>query len=207
MTATVDARSRPLDAPDLSTAELYGHLEAVADALASRTTQTCTTSEVAALTVQHERITRKLTGITYQRILDTDERGAFATAGYTTLTMFLATGLRLGRGEANRRLTAARSTGHTHATTGQTLAPKLPHTAAAVTDGAISTDHVAVITAVLNKLPSTVEPTMSDAAEAELAAAARLFTPTDLGKIGDRILAHLDPDGQLTDENRDTGTS
>lgn len=185
----------------VSTAELYDHLEAVVDALASRNTTVSTPKEVAALTVQHERIARKLTGIGYRRILDVEERGAFAAAGFTTLGMFLSTGLRLGRGEASRRLTAARAVGETRALTGERLAPQQPETAAAVADGAISADHVAVITAVLNKLPSTVEPTMQQAAEAELASAARVFTPTDLGKIGDRILAHLDPDGRLTGDN------
>ncbi|GAB19352.1 hypothetical protein GOEFS_081_00420 [Gordonia effusa NBRC 100432] len=184
----------------LSVAELYHLAEAAIDRLAQMPTAASTSKEVAALAYTHERVARKLAGVGYQRVLDVEERGAYTGAGYTTLSMFLATGLRLGRGAANRCLAATRATGERRAITGETLSPNRPTAAEAVEQGLISEDHVTVIETVLDKVPSTIGPAKVASAEAELAANARLFSPTDLAKIGDRILTHLDPDGTLTDD-------
>ncbi|MDQ2790161.1 MAG: HNH endonuclease [Actinomycetota bacterium] len=51
------------------------------------------------------------------------------------------------------------------------------------------------MTEATNAIPACVNAADRDAAEAELAHHARSFHPTALHKIGQRILAHLDPDG------------
>ncbi|GAB17036.1 hypothetical protein GOEFS_018_00680 [Gordonia effusa NBRC 100432] len=187
------------DVAGLSIAELYSLAEATIDRLAEVSTTSLSSKDVAGLAYTHELVARKLTGVGYQRVLDVEERSAYTVAGYTTLSMFLAAGLRLGRSAANRRLTAARATGERRGITGETLPPNRPATAEAVEQGAISEDHITVIESVLDKLPSAVPPDRVTAAETQLAANACLLSPTDLAKVGDRILAHLDPDGTLTD--------
>ncbi|WP_433734427.1 DUF222 domain-containing protein [Nocardia sp. CA-129566] len=44
-------------------------------------------------------------------------------------------------------------------------------------------------------------PTDREATEQILAELARSGSPDGIGKLGDRILAHLNPDGRLTDAN------
>ena len=44
-------------------------------------------------------------------------------------------------------------------------------------------------------MPASVTVTQRAQVEADLASHARTFGPTDLAKLGQRLLAHLDPDG------------
>ncbi len=80
-------------------------------------------------------------------------------------------------------------------TAGGALAPCLPNTAVALAADEIGPVQVKVITEMMGAIPTTVGPAEREAAEAELALHARSFHPTALHKIGQRILAHLDPDG------------
>ncbi|WP_411815722.1 DUF222 domain-containing protein [Gordonia sp. SND2] len=82
---------------------------------------------------------------------------------------------------------------------GETLPPRKPATAAAVAAGTVGAEHALVISGVLAKVPGCISPEVKARAEAELADAAAGLNPDDLGKVGDRLLAHLDPDGQESD--------
>jgi hypothetical protein len=70
--------------------------------------------------------------------------------------------------------------------TGQVIEPRLPAARAAMAEGAISADHVTRIATVISQVPS---------GDADMAEAARQFTPTELGRIGQRIVDALNPDG------------
>jgi len=52
----------------------------------------------------------------------------------------------------------------------------------------------------MKKVPHATAPADREAAEEILAGFAATGSPDDIGKLGDSILAHLDPDGRLTDE-------
>ncbi|MBT0568691.1 DUF222 domain-containing protein, partial [Williamsia sp. CHRR-6] len=69
--------------------------------------------------------------------------------------------------------------------------------AAAMADGALGHDHVDAVLDVLAKIPSATAPELRDLADTHLADIARHHTPRDITRAGNRILAHLDPDGQL----------
>ncbi|GAC61472.1 hypothetical protein GSI01S_18_00330 [Gordonia sihwensis NBRC 108236] len=112
---------------------------------------------------------------------------------------YLSQGLRLGTREAGRRVRLTENIGSLSNFQGETLPPRKPATAAAVADGCIGAEHALVISAVLAKVPGCISPEVKARAEAELAAAASGLNPDDLGKVGDRLLAHLDPDGQESD--------
>ncbi|MGA9312442.1 MAG: DUF222 domain-containing protein, partial [Pseudonocardiaceae bacterium] len=71
----------------------------------------------------------------------------------------------------------------------------LPATAAALAAGEIGPAQVRVITETIGAIPASVRTDDRDAAEAELARHARSFNSTSLHRIGQHILAHLDPDG------------
>ena len=52
----------------------------------------------------------------------------------------------------------------------------------------------------MRKIPADVDPADREAAEATLAHYAREYDPSSLRDLGARILAHLDPDGTITDD-------
>ncbi len=68
-----------------------------------------------------------------------------------------------------------------------------PILAGAVTDGALTTSQAAAIGRVLADVPDT-EPGLVDKVEAELIGHATQFEPTILHRLGERVLAHINPD-------------
>ncbi|GAA5061638.1 HNH endonuclease signature motif containing protein [Nocardia callitridis] len=108
--------------------------------------------------------------------------------------------LRLSHVEAGARVNAAMSLGAWHAMDGSVREPELPHTAEALRQGEISTDHARHIAKVMKRVPASTPHTDMQAAEEILADFARDGSPDDIPKVGDRILAHLDPEGTLTDD-------
>ena len=75
--------------------------------------------------------------------------------------------------------------------TGQPIEPQLPATRAAMAEGAISAEHVSKIGAVIDKTPIEYREQI----DTDLAGRAREFTPRQVGLLGQRIVAALDPDG------------
>jgi Domain of unknown function (DUF222) len=59
------------------------------------------------------------------------------------------------------------------------------------------------LTETINAIPADVNTADRDAAEAELAHHGRSFNSTSLYKIGQRILAHLNPDGPQPRDERE----
>jgi hypothetical protein len=66
--------------------------------------------------------------------------------------------------------------------------------------GAIGSSHLRVITATMRRIPPGTHPGTTAQAEETLAHAARRFDPAALTRIGERLLAHLDPDGRAPAE-------
>jgi Domain of unknown function (DUF222)/HNH endonuclease len=103
--------------------------------------------------------------------------------------------LHVSTGEAKARVEQAELLTPRRSLTGELLAPLLPATAAELVAGAIGPAHVKVITATLRQIPSTIPSEVVARAEETLARAASGFDPAALTRIGERLLAHLDPDG------------
>ena len=114
----------------------------------------------------------------------------------------LADELRITRAEANRRISDAAELGPRHNLAGEALAPIRPATATAQRDGAINTDHVALITKFFRLLPDAISTAERDRAETELADYARGFRPDQLAKLAAKKFDCLVPDGLFTDETR-----
>ncbi|MGH3883306.1 MAG: DUF222 domain-containing protein [Pseudonocardiaceae bacterium] len=77
----------------------------------------------------------------------------------------------------------------------------LPATAAELAAGSIGPTHLRVITATMRRIPPGMHPGTAAQAEENLAHAARRFDPAALARIGERLLAHLDPDGKAPSES------
>ncbi|MCR5978325.1 DUF222 domain-containing protein [Gordonia jinghuaiqii] len=186
-------------APQPELVEQYDRLHALIDEISQTASTRCTDAELLKVAYEHERATRRMLSLSVRHIVDVEERGAFRKAGCKSINNFMTTVLRLS-GETTRRLRQVRVLGKWADMQGSRLEPKFPETANAVADGDISSSHVDVIIDVMNKIPAAVDATEKEAAEAALAHYAREYDPRSLRQLGERILAHLDPDGSITDD-------
>ncbi len=134
-------------------------------------------------------------------VTELEAQQAGPVTGFGTTARLVAGVLNLSTGEAKARVEQAQLLTPRHSLTGELLPPALPATATELTAGAIGPAHVKVITATLRQIPPTTPPEVVAHAEETLATAARRFDPAALTRIGERLLAHLDPDGTApTDE-------
>ena len=144
----------------------------------------------------------------YSRVLEVvhqlDDEKVGAVAGFGTTARLLAGVLNLSKGEARTRVEHAGLLTPRQSLSGELLPPSLPATAAELAAGAISPTHVRIIATAMGRIPDGTHPDKAAQAEQTLASAARRFDPAALTRIGERLLAHLDPDGPEPVEEPDT---
>ncbi len=137
--------------------------------------------------------------IVYSVLLDAfaevDSRHLAVQAGFRSTASLVGELVHLSKTEARLRAEQAAKLGARRALGGESLAPQLPETAAALAAGEIGPAHTRVITEVMDAVPTSTSVTLRAQVEADLAGHARTFGPTELAKLGQRLLAHLDPDG------------
>ncbi|OBA81032.1 hypothetical protein A9W99_15090, partial [Mycobacterium sp. 1164966.3] len=75
-------------------------------------------------------------------------------------------------------------------------------TAATQRDGLIGDGHVKVIRSFFAHLPTDIDLTTREAADADLADKARHYRPDELAKYAQRVMDWLNPDGELHDQER-----
>jgi hypothetical protein len=110
--------------------------------------------------------------------------------------------LRISREEARRRVRDTDNLGPRSAITGEPLGPLWELVAAALAEGAINTEHVAVITWFFTKVPLwAADPVTMAQCEADLVADARVKTPEDLRRAAQKLLYELDQDGPEPDDD------
>ncbi|MFF3567556.1 DUF222 domain-containing protein [Nocardia jiangxiensis] len=147
-----------------------------------------------------ERAARMLAAVQHRVLIEVDSRSIPANSGAKTIKWFLMETLRLSHAAAGARVRAAARVGVFHNLAGDEREPELPCTAAALRCGDISVEHARGIATVMGRVSRGVEAVDREAAEQILADFATTGSPDDIGKIGDSILAHLDPDGKNTDD-------
>lgn len=175
-------------------------LLAAAGELVERSLAPLSDSETVELLRGLEQAARMLTAVQYRLLIEVDSRYVPADTGAKTIKRFLIETLRLSNAEAGARVYAAAQVGALRDLSGEEREPELPRTAAELRRGGISADHVRGIATVMRKVPRGVAAADREAAEEILAGFAAAGSPDDICKLGDTILAHLDPDGRLTDE-------
>ncbi|WP_157576609.1 DUF222 domain-containing protein, partial [Mycobacterium sp. GA-2829] len=97
--------------------------------------------------------------------------------GATSHKQLLANALRLTLKEAGERLADTRQLGPRQTLTGEPVRPELPHTAAAVAEGAIGSAHVRIIQDFIKNLPIWVSFARRDDYERDLVGHARALRP------------------------------
>jgi hypothetical protein len=122
--------------------------------------------------------------------------------GGKSWTDVLSNRMRIGRGQARRRLDEAEDLGPRTAMTGEVLEPLLPHVAAAQAAGTIGDEHVRIIRRFFADLPNAVDFETHQACEVDLARIASEHTPDALRKAADRLMALVHPDGDFSDIDR-----
>ena len=114
----------------------------------------------------------------------------------------LATRLRIGRGEARRRVEEAADLGPRTTLSAQPLPPKLEATAAGQRAGRIDNEHIKIIRAFFAQLPSFIDEPTRATAEQDLAGIACAYGPAELQRYAVHYALVLNPDGTFSDKDR-----
>ncbi|WP_248949800.1 DUF222 domain-containing protein [Rhodococcus opacus] len=181
-------------------AEHLSMLAAAVDGLLDAGLAELSDSELVEVMRGVEQSLRRAETVSHRLVVESVERSAPASLGYTSPRKLLIDVLRISGADASARVAAARELGVWHTLAGDPMPPVLPETAAAQADGDIGTDHVRAITKAMRKIPHAVGNEAVAGAEAVLATLARSGTPEDVEQAGHRLLAYLNPDGSLGDD-------
>ncbi|QKT06554.1 DUF222 domain-containing protein [Gordonia sp. X0973] len=185
--------------PD-SPRELAELLDAVVVKLASAPLALASDAEVVSTVEALERVWRRADAVNAGVFVEISDRALWEPLGYKKVRDFYSVHLRLGTTEAARREAVAAAIGRLNSMTGERLPPKREPLADAVAAGEVSASHVREVEAILAKIPHAASAADVDVAVTVLTETAKATTPEDLRKPGQHILAHLDPDGSLTDD-------
>jgi hypothetical protein len=110
--------------------------------------------------------------------------------------------LRIGEGEAIRRLEDAERFGPRRSMTGEPLAPKMPTVASGQAQGLIGSEHLKHVRWFFRKLPGFVDYQTRENAEEQLAQHACEHSPEAFRQAAARMLYLLNQDGEFSDEDR-----
>lgn len=115
--------------------------------------------------------------------------------GFASPAVLISTTTGTSVGEAVRIMQVGEATAPRVSLTGDVLAAKRPHVAAAVTAGLLGMVAASAVIALLDRVSLRIDAARLDEAERQLAALAPGLRPDELSKLLARAEAHLDPDG------------
>ena len=141
--------------------------------------------------------TRSMLTASHALLAQVEQRGLARRVAATSTSALLQAMLQLSPYEAKQRVDAATELGPRLSLDGQALPPLLPEVAAAQTRGLLSAEHARVIGQVIDRIPTTTGDEDFRKAETQLVKAAQHLRPREVGHVGKRLLAYLDPDGVL----------
>jgi hypothetical protein len=159
-----------------------------------------TDADVLAELREFEVLRRRLAVVDHALVAELGRRALAGRLVLGSTSALLQAALRLSPHEARQRVAASQVCGPRWGLTGEQLETLLPDVAAAQAAGVVSSEHARVIAATLDELPSSVDPADVAAAEQQLVKAATQLRPRQVGVVGQRILAHLNPDGVLASD-------
>lgn len=201
---SVSLTSAVLDAalpgsPDAAIAEKLRQLAVVLDELAQVDVSTLSDAAVAEAAVHAERLARRTSSaVTDRLVVEASDRDVPRKLGYRDVRGYLSHHLHIGDPAARHRLITATGTFTSYG--GERLAPTCPRLAEHVVEGTIAGAHAQAVLDILKAVPHEIPDETKVAAEAQMADYATQFTPAEITNLGMRLLAHLDPDGSITDD-------
>ena len=133
-----------------------------------------------------------------EQVAELERLGVAEQSGDRSTARLLQETWRLGPAEATRLVKEAADLCPRRSIVGEELPPRLPATSAAAAAGEIGDAHVAIIRKTMARLDRVddLPPETWAGAEQTLAREARVLGPKGLQAAADRLLAHLDPDGE-----------
>jgi hypothetical protein len=140
--------------------------------------------------------TRRLAALDHRLIVAVEQRGLPGSRACANTAALLRQVLTVAPAQAKGRVSAAGVLGPRQFPGGPVLPPEFPDTAAALTQGAISARHAAVITRTVAKLPVDVRDELGDWVETHLLEHARVVDPVLLARHAQDLANALDQDGQ-----------
>jgi uncharacterized protein DUF222/HNH endonuclease len=149
-----------------------------------------------------ERWCRRLYGVGLAVTAELDTRRVAVARGASSTAVLLRQVLRIGPGEARRRVADAHAVCRRVQVTGEVCQPELPAAAQALAAGELSGQHLLVIRQTVHQLPPDTAVEDRESVESLLVSNAADLDPTQLVKVAQRIRAYLDPDGTLLDERQ-----
>ncbi|WP_328859057.1 HNH endonuclease [Williamsia herbipolensis] len=185
-------------------------LEETVEEMQSTSMSALADAELRELMHSVERVGRKLGVVSHNVVAEVASRGSYSEWGYRRVTSMLTGELHLSSAEAHRRVRVAAATCPTTGITGEVTEPRHFDVAMGIYDGTLSEQSADAVLTVLDKIPSAVDDDVRVSAEATMVELARDLSPREVSGVGDRLLAHLDPDGSLTgdgDRARQRGLS
>ncbi|ANY25835.1 HNH endonuclease signature motif containing protein [Gordonia terrae] len=194
--------STPVDgdsaAPQTRAVELVADLHRILDELQTVDLGLCSDAELADVAAETERAIARLTVAGDRQIDQAEARDLPRKTGCRTLMQFMTHRLRVSNPVRRRKQMDATATRTSLG--GEVLTPEHPCLAEAFAAGAVGSAHVQAALDVLDQIPHAVEHDVKVAAERQMAEIAEAHTPADITQLGERLLAHLDPDGTLSDD-------
>ncbi|MFE0751164.1 DUF222 domain-containing protein [Gordonia sp. NPDC058843] len=185
-------------APQVRAVELVSQLHEILDELQTVDMSPCTDEELIEVASATERAIARTTFAGDRQIAEVEARDLPRKAGYRSLIQFMNHRLRVTN--PVRRRKHLNATASLACLNGDRLEPEHPTLAEAFAQGAVGTAHVDAALDVLDQIPRAVEHDVKVAAERQMTEIAEAHTPADITQLGARLLAHLDPDGSLTDD-------
>ncbi|MFL6161126.1 MAG: DUF222 domain-containing protein [Jatrophihabitantaceae bacterium] len=135
-------------------------------------------------------------------LAELNSRNVASTLGFRGLPDLISSQLRCGRTEARKRYLAVERFGARRSLTGEALEARLPLAAEAFAAGEVGAEHAAAIAEVVEAIPAQEQAEHAGQVESTLVEQARTVDPRTVRLLGQRILAHLDPDGPSPEEQR-----
>lgn len=179
-------------------ARLMARLHSLLDELAAADMTACSDAELVEIAELNERALARVTFQGDRQIVELSDRNLPHKLGYRNVTNFMNAALRVS--DPARRTAQMTATAAFRRFTGEPGDPECPTLAAAFADGMVGHSHVREVLDILSRIPHDLPHDQQVAAEATMAELATKHTPKEIGVLGARMLAHLDPDGELTDD-------
>ncbi|ATD72781.1 DUF222 domain-containing protein [Gordonia amicalis] len=181
-----------------SAAVLVDQLHSLIDELQTVNLTQCSDAELVDVAAETERAIARLSFAGDRQVVEATERDLPRKTGHRSVIQFMTHRLRIA--EPMRRRDQMSATATFPSPTGEPLPPQHPTLADAFADGHVGPAHVRAVIDVLDQIPHAVDHDVKVAAERQMTEIAIDHTPADITNLGARLLAHLDPDGTLTDD-------
>lgn len=172
----------------------FAELEAAKQLLLASLVQGVAADDVLPALQELESFRNSLCQADHLLIQAADQHGLAERYCFSSVEKLVAQALRISYGEAKRRVRAAVTLGPRQSADGTALPPLRAALASAQATGELSPTAADVIERTLMKV-DLISPARLVETELTLVGYGRVFEPGELGRVCDRVLDHIDPDG------------